>query len=297
MKKILVCNAIILILIILPIAGASNFIATDDKEQIQSNNLKEDSTHTVLVEFGTMTTCPYCVTAGEQLYSIYNSGDFDFHYVSLVWDVGNRNVRDRLKELKVGSVPDVFFDGKYQHILGAKTDEQPYRNAINQSGMRVVPDIDIDVDVSWMGLGTLKIIINVINNEPETYNGHIRTYIIEKVSRWNDYSGNPYHYAALDIPIDRNLAVAGINEPKKLGENYTFTKTWYGGLQGFFDIKKDNIKVVASVFDIDTDYIVETASAVPTATLHNNWPSAFLLFEKIINNFPTIQLITHRLVI
>ena len=51
MKKILVCNAIILILIILPIAGASNFIATDDKEQIQSNNLKEDSTHTVLVEF------------------------------------------------------------------------------------------------------------------------------------------------------------------------------------------------------------------------------------------------------
>ena len=294
MKKILICNAIILILVLLPLAGASNFLTIDNAGDIQSNSIEQDFTHTVLVEFGTMTTCPYCVTAAGQLNSIYNSGDFDFHYISLVWDVGNRNVRDRLKELSVGNVPDVHFDGQYQHILGAKTDEQPYRNAINESGMRVVPDIDIDIDVTWMGLGTLKIAINVINNEPETFNGHLRTYVVEKVSRWDDYSGNPYNYAALDIPLDKNLAVAGINEPKKLGGNYTFSKTWYGGLLGFFDIKKENIKVVAAVFDKDTDYIIETASALPMSTSNSNMPYIFLLFEKIINNFPILHILNNR---
>jgi hypothetical protein len=155
--------------------------------------------------------------------------------------------------------------------------------------MREITDIDIDVDVTWIGFGTLKIEITVVNNEPETYNGHLRTYIVEKESRWNDNSGNPYHYAALDIPIDNNLAIVGKSVPKPLGDTYTFTKTWFGGLQGFGDITKDNIVVIAAVFDIDTDYAVETAVGEPTANSKSHWLSNFPLFEKIISNFPIIQ--------
>jgi hypothetical protein len=288
MKKFLV-GGILIILLMVPMAGASNIISINNVYQSTSDILNAESSHTAIVEYGTMTTCGPCVIASSQLYSIYNSGDLDFHYVSLVWNIANSRIRDRLKDLGVSSVPDVFFDGKYKHILGAQTDEQPYRNAINQSSIREVPDIDIDVDVTWIGGGTLKIEITVVNNEPEAYNGHLRTYIAEKESRWNDNSGNPYHYAALDIPIDKHLAILGKSAPKPLGDTYTFTKTWFGGLQGFGDIEKDNIVVISAVFDIDTDYAVETALGEPITKSNNHWLSNFPLFEKIINNFPIIQ--------
>ena len=178
------------------------------------------------------------------MYSIYNAGDLDFYYVTLVWNKGNFNVRGRLNELGASYTPDVFFDGKYKHILGSQNDEQPYRNAINQSGEREVPDIDVDVDVLWKGGGTLKITVVVYDNEIEEFKGHIRTYIVEKESRWNDQSGDPLHYAVLDIPIDRNLNYLAKSRLRSIGDTYTFTKTWYGALFGFGDITKDNCMVI-----------------------------------------------------
>jgi len=263
MKKYLVAG-IVAFIMIMPIAGASNILLTNKTEVKTPMSISnEDFTHTVFVEYGTMTTCPPCVTASSQLYSIYGSGDLDFYYVSLVSDESNYNVRGRLQELGVVSVPDVYFDGGYKKILGSQSNENPYRTAITQSGEREVPDIDIDVDVSWLGGGNLKIAVTVTTNEVEEFSGHIRTYVVEKESRWNDNGGNPYHYAALDIPIDRSLAVSK-SQPGQLGEEYTFTKTWFGSIFGFGDITQENIIVIASVFDADSDYVVQTASAEPT---------------------------------
>ena len=175
---------IVAFIMIMPIAGASDILLTNKTEVKTPMNISnEEFTHTAFVEYGTMTTCGPCVTASSQLYNIYESGDLDFNYATLVWDEGNKNVRDRLKELGVSSVPDVYFDGGCRRLLGAQGDEQPYRNYITQSGMREVPDIDINVDVSWLGGGKLKIEVTVVNNEPEIYNRHLRTYIVEKESR------------------------------------------------------------------------------------------------------------------
>lgn len=252
-------------LVIGPIAGAVNLQSIDQIDSPSTMEFSEFS-HTVMVEYGTLTTCGPCVTASAQLYSIYESGDLDFYYVSLVWDEGNQNVRQRLIELGVSSVPDVFFDGGYRRLLGAQGDEQPYRDAITQSGERTVPDIDIEVDVAWVGGGILKITGTVVNNEEEEFNGHLRVYIVEPLSRWNDNGGNPYHFGVLDIPIDGNLAVAAQSQAQPLGDTYTFKKTWFGFIHGFSDITQDNILVIASVFDKDTNYAVETAAAEPTTT-------------------------------
>ena len=46
----------------------------------------------------------------------------------------NTKVYARVAELGVSAVPHVFFDGGYRDMLGAQTDEQPYQNAITQSG-------------------------------------------------------------------------------------------------------------------------------------------------------------------
>ena len=53
-----------------------------------------------------------------------------------------------------------------------------------------------------------------------------------------------------------------ISDPvfKNPKDTYTFTKTWTG------DITKDNSMIIASVFDKDTDYAVQTASAEPVDT-------------------------------
>ena len=279
---------------IVPIAGAPNIFVENEPVNSSYNSF----THTVIAEYGTLTTCGPCVTASSQLYSIYNSGDLDFYYVSLVWDEATRSVRSRLTQLGVVGVPDVYFDGGYKRVLGGQSSEIPYRNAITQSGERTVPDIDINLAVTWLGGGKLQIEITVTNNEIEEFQGKLRTYIIEKESRWNDNSGKPYHYAVLDIPIDRSLSVSR-NLPKPLGDTYTFSKTWYGSLYGFGDITQENTMVIAAIFDKDTGYAVQTESAEPTAksNTHSNQNllSKFLvhilerLFERLPNAFPMLK--------
>lgn len=254
---------IMALILIVPIAGASDLLLTDKTEIKSPTSIpNQDFTHTVLAEYATTTTCGYCPTASSQLYSIYNSGDYDFYYVSLVADA-NYKIYDRVKELGVLGVPDVYFDGGYRNELGAQPDELPYRNAIIQSGERDVPDIDIDVSVVLQGSSILKITVTVQNNEVEEYDGHLRVYIVEPESRWNDATSNPYHFGVLDIPIDKSLAMPQ-GKIRSLGDTYTFSKTWLGFLYGFGDISQDNIMVIAAIFDQDTDYAVQTASAEPT---------------------------------
>ena len=284
LKKILLVSILALTLVI-PVANAID-ISTENKIERPVSTMQE-FTHTVFVEYGSMTTCPPCVIASAQLYSIYNAGDLDFYYTTLVWDVGNLNVRGRLSALGVVSVPDVFFDGGYKRIGGSQGSELPYRDAITESGERDVQDIDISLDVTWLGGGKLKLDIIVVNNEVEEFNGRIRTYIVEKESRWNDYGGNPYHYAALDIPIDKSLAVVN-TRAKPLGGTYTISKTWRGNLLGFGDITQDNTIVVVAIFDPDNDYVVQTAAAEPVSQI-GNYDQINLMIIKLLERFPLLE--------
>ena len=283
MKKILLGSIITLILII-PIASAVDI--SIEKKSEQPTPTMQDFTHTVFVEYGTMTTCGPCVTASAQLNSIYNSGDLDFYFVTLVWDEGKYNVRQRFLELGIVAVPDVFFDGGYKRVKGRQTSETPYRNAISESGEREVSDIDINMDVTWLGGGKLKIEATVINNEVEEFKGHIRTYIVEKESRWNDSGNHPYHFAALDIPIDKNLNVAK-TLARPIGETYTFSKTWRGSLYGFKDIEQDNIMVIVAVFEKDTGNAVQVAAAEPTSK-SGDYRQINPLFLRILERFPVL---------
>lgn len=266
MKKYLLVSILAFVLI-MPIVGANNVTQKNKIEEASPINTLNQFTHTVLAEYATTTTCGYCPTASSQLYSIYTSEDYDFYYVSLVADA-NYKIYNRVKELGVVGVPDVYFDGGYKNELGAKPDEQPYRNAIVQSGERGVPDIDIDVSVEWKGNSILKINVIVQNNEAEEYNGHLRVYIVEPESRWNDAASKPYHFGVLYIPIDKSLALPKA-QIRPLADTYTFSKTWFGALYGFGDITQDNIMVIATVFDKNTDYAVQTASAEPTVVSGN----------------------------
>lgn len=296
MKKILIIS-VLAITIMMPISGAGSFIISNENatSHIVENELFEDFTHTVFVESASKTTCPYCPAASSQFYSIYNSNYYDFKYVTIVTDkigelptLTQPRLYVRLNELGVEYIPDAYFDGGYKHIQGKQQDEQPYRNAIVQSGERDVPDINIDLDVDWIGLGnTIKINVVVTNNDPETFNGKLRVYVTKIESEWTDAQGNNYHYAVLDIPIHNSLAVVHQKSIKSqsapLGGTYEFTKWWSG------DVTKDNCMIFATVFDKDTDYAVQTASAQPASSGSKNHFVLQNFFVKFFDIFPGIS--------
>jgi len=289
-KKIVVTSFILVMIMVIPSLSGANTANTitsiPDRNNEPINTSYEEFTHTVFVEYATATTCPYCVVASSQLYSIYESNDYNFYYVSLVADKNAKAYR-RVKNLGVTGVPDVYFDGKYTHIVGAQSDEQPYRNAIINAGTREVPNIDIHVDVSWIAKAVLKIRITVQNNESEEYNGQIRAYIVEPISRWNDRDGNPYHFGVLDIPLDRSLSLPYNNNayPHPLDgrsdSTYEFTRIWIGALHGFGDITKDNIMVIAAVFDKNNDQAIASSAATPNS--ENTHNSVFKIIQEIRN--------------
>ena len=290
MKKIFI-GIVLMVLIIVPMAGASDIQSINTKDITEKTiSSKEDFTHTVFVEACTQTWCPPCATAAAVMHDIYSSGIYDFNYVALVSDM-NLYAAKRTNELDVYYIPDYVFDGNYTRYVGAGELPDQYINRLISCGAREVPDIDMSVDVSWLGLGTLKITVTVQNNEPDNYNGYLRGYVVEKVSRWNTQSGQPYHHAVIGMPFDRDLTVVS-SQTKALANTYTFTRTWFGAIHGFSDIDKENIEVIAAVYDGDTSYVVETASGEPTGAANIHQTSSLLILkflESYIEKFPILE--------
>lgn len=308
MKKIFILT-MTAIIISMPLYGAVNLTNSSIKNTNNSieNFSTQDFTHNVLIEYISRSTCPYCPTASDQLHSIYNSGDYNFYYVTFVTDKMGQlpgsaisRVYNRLKELGVEYVPDVYFDGGYRKITGKQDDEQPYRNAIQQSGEREVADIDIDLKVDWIGIAnTIRIKVTVQNNEPSGFKGKIRIYITEIDSRWTYSQDKKYHYGVLDIPYDNTLAIVKQTMKSKqqiqyqpFDSTHKISKLWSG------DIKKNNCMVIVAVFDKNTDRAVQVASARPSTSDEKSSQSFFMtniislrFFEKFLNKFPVINYI------
>jgi hypothetical protein len=290
MKKIFI-GIVLMVLLIVPIAGASDIQSINMKDITKQTNFsKEDFTHTVFVEACTQTWCPPCATAAAVMHDIYSAGTYDFNYVALVSDM-NLYAAKRSNQLEVHYIPDYVFDGDFTRYVGASDLPDEYINRLVSCGAREVPDIDMSVDVSWLGLGILKITVTVQNNEPENYNGYLRGYVVEKLSRWNTQSGQPYHHAVIGMPFDRDLTVVS-SLAKPLANTYTFTRTWFGPLHNFSDIDIDNIEVIAAVYDGDTGYVVETASGEPTSAVNIRQSSNLLILkflERYISHFPLLN--------
>ena len=209
-------------------------------------------THTVLAEYGSFTTCQSCPTASKQLYAMYTSQNYDFYYVTLVIDESPR-AEQRASEFGITLTPDVYFDGGYERVYGKQPSTKSYRDAITDCKDRTVPDLDINVSVVWKGNAVLEVNITLFYNESGEYNGVLRTYIVEPVSRWNGYDGEAAHFGLLDYSV----------EEVSFNATMYVNKTWSGYTAGYGDVTEDNIMVIAALFDNDTDYVDEVASGKP----------------------------------
>lgn len=213
-------------------------------------------THQVLIEYGSYTTCEPCVTTSNQLYDLYQSGNHDFSYVSLIVDE-NTDAEQRGDQLGMDLAPDVYYDGGFTHVFGEQSSLSPYINALDDSGARDVADITLVLNVTWLGEGAIQITGEIENNDAQPYNGTLRLYMVEPLSRYLNYDNEPYHFGTLDI----------ITTEVTIDETYVINITWDGEDQGFSEVCENNIMVVAAVFAQGSTFVDETTSAIPAPSL------------------------------
>jgi thiol-disulfide isomerase/thioredoxin len=246
--------------------------AVSVSEENYENEPLNDFTHTVFAEYASTTWCPYCPAASQDMYSIYQSGDYPLFYVSLISDM-NSIAKERMRWLRVHAIPAVYFDGGYLNIVGA-VGESAYRLEIEESGQRTVKQpLGMNTSVTWNGNAKITVKVEITNDGNFFYLGILRSYVTEIVSRWKDNDQNPYHFGFLDFAIRKFVFI-------RPGKTATISKTWDGakdhGGQTFEDITEDNILVVSTVAhwlphieqnDDDKDflafYVDQTSAATP----------------------------------
>ncbi len=197
---------------------------------------EEEFVHTVFIEQCSSMSCKACPSVDKIIQELYESGKYRFYYVTLVYE--NPAAENRMKEYNLLGYPTVYIDGGYNVILGSK-DENVYEDKIKSALLRTTPRVLVNVTAE-LDKNNSKIAINgyVRNGGDETYKGRLKVYLTEYLStKWQDYDGNPYHFAFLEYALDKHIEVSA-------GDKYSYSLS--------LDATKfdpDNLVVFAVVFN------------------------------------------------
>lgn len=265
------------VLLFATFSGATAF----QKTSIEFFTLKSDNqnyTHTVFAGLAATQSCGPCHNWTKNIYNAYVSGLYDFEYATMIAydEQGSPLNYDAVywaDNYSVGTFPTTIIDGDFNRISGDHVEQLP--NKLNSCGNRSVANITANISAILVGDATINISIIIENNEESQYNGYIRAFITEIVSRYNTSLGDPFHFGFLDFAFDENIT---INQ----GSIYTDYIVWDGNEHedahgdNFGDLKANNIQVNLVVYNRSNGYVDETViSHVP-----NNPPN------KPINPYP-----------
>ncbi len=285
MKRIII--GVLISMLVLSSGMGAFTSATTQKKSMDPEPIA-DYSHNVLGEYFTLTTCVPCKYSHQALKELYAEGWHPFYYITYVSDVNN-NSRQRKNELNVGGSPTEVWDGGYKYNIGGSgsTEEEKtkFNYSIIQCGARDVKDIDLSLNVTWLGavnnhpedgetvvpievvlnwtISEMKIDVEVKNNEASEYDGHVHVQVTEVESVWyDDKFGNPYTFEF------KSYAYNNDTDPMDAGDTWNET-IYYDGVDhndadkppNYFDhITEDNIQVIAIAMDKDNDkYVDETA--------------------------------------
>lgn len=181
-------------------------------------------------------------------------GNLDFYHISLV-DDKCQWAKQRRIQYNLYGFPTVFHDGGYDVDVGAGSTQgakTTYTNSLNYCGNRVVPNIDVDTKLEWLGGALMRVTVTVDNNTPSNYEGTVRAFITEKVSslNWKDGFQNLYTYPMLDYAM-----VEAVDIPA----NSTWSNTieYDGALhnsgmgQSYANITWNNIAIITGVYNAE----------------------------------------------
>ena len=104
------------------------------------------------------------------------------------------------------------------------------------------------------------------------YDGHIRVYVVEIESRWNNNDDEPYHYGYLDFALNEDFSLHNQEDI------YNNSIIWESKWAGYPSIELENILVIAAIFNsvenpgysdppngnpFDAYYVDETTATIP----------------------------------
>lgn len=253
MKKLILIGLIITLVVASSVGAIPNSdykLLTETKDYGQST---AEFTHTVFAEESTAQWCSNCPMAGEALYRIYNSSDYPFYFVALVDDMSSiadkRNNDFSFGFFKIMGFPTIYFDGGDINMVGRRSTveetENAYREIIEEEGQRTPKQpFAMNTSVTWDEDVKMTVTVTITNEGSSFYFGKLRSYVTEIESRWDDYSGNPYHFALLDFAINKYVLLMP-------GKTKTITGTFDGdenhGNETFPDITQENIMVISTI--------------------------------------------------
>ena len=240
----------------------------------------EDFTHAVIGEEFTATWCVYCPSAAENLYKVWQpKSEYpddpyyhdQFFFVALITDV-NDKADDRAGDYPdFTGYPTVYFDGGDEKVEGGQSDTSNYEQAIDNCGSRADTDISLRISMQHLGDDRIAVQAYITWNEDggfgnPTFDGYIRAYIVEPISRYNNYDNEPYHFGFLDYAFDQEVELDS-------HEEVMLETVWVGGDHtdsngdDFSDISYDNLNIFVSFFNNEQasadDYALQTAFAIP----------------------------------
>ena len=124
---------------------------------------------------------------------------------------------------------------------------------------------------------TLTVSMPLIKPSELVYDGVLRIYIVEPISRWDDHDGKPYHFGFLDFAYDNTVEVDYM-------EKKNISVTWNPTSAGYSDVSPDNLMAIAVLFNpaphdgfanppfgnkFEAHYVDACAAAMPGETGRN----------------------------
>lgn len=222
-------------LMLLPVASNVTIhekedVALESHEEIAT--ITKDYTHTVLVELGSTTYCPYCPIASEIMHNLFASSSLPFYYITLVYDMSDAAMK-RGRELNDFYIPMLYVDGGYKVVDDRS--EFAYSNAIEDAANRQVNDIAMEIDAEWDG-NNIAISLAITNDGSKTYVGHLRICIVEINSRWVDSKDKHYNYTLMDYVLNKYVLL-------KSGETKDIQVEW----SNTYNMQQGNTMVLAYI--------------------------------------------------
>lgn len=139
-------------------------------------------------------------------------------------------------------------------------------------GASVSPSIVTTDEHQNQGISEFRTMQQTGKASSSAYTGRLRVYVVEPVSRWNNYAGQPYHFGFLGFAFNSDISI----DPQ---DTYQNTMTWNG------DVSEGNAMVIAAVFNSESHqgfayppssnpftahYTDATAAAAPGQTGYNS---------------------------
>jgi len=201
----------------------------------------DDLVHTVLIEEASTTTCIYCPEISQKIHNLFETGSYNFYYVSLVSDASSL-AEQRLNELNIADYPTVYLDGGYKVIYGSQHEESSIADEIQSAQNRDVPKINLSAIATLsQNKDSFEINITIENFEEDTYNGRLKVYLVEKISSVSDYDGDKYRFYLKEYIINKEIAVPSFGKATEIT-----TKIVTG-------VDYENLMIIATVFSDESE--------------------------------------------